>query len=94
MNRMITAAGETAATIQDVIDSLQKAISDGHAKPDDIFVTSKDPEGNGFVAFIAEDIHYLGRVGIVEQRNRYSIDSGCEDNAAVVMAMFEIDPVF
>jgi hypothetical protein len=91
---MITAAGETAATIQDVIDSLQKAISDGHAKPDDIFVTSKDPEGNGFVAFIAEDIHYLGRVGIVEQRNRYSIDSGCEDNAAVVMAMFEIDPVF
>lgn len=94
MNRMKTADGESAATVAEVIASLQQAIDDGHAKPDDIFVTSKDPEGNGFVAFIADDIHYAGRVGIVEQRGRYSIDGGCEDNAAVVMAMFEIDPEF
>jgi hypothetical protein len=91
---MKTFQGETAATVAEVIRALQLGIDDGRYMPDDILITSKDPEGNGFVAFIDEDVRVARRVGIVEERGRYSIDSGCEDNALLTMAMFEIDPEY
>jgi hypothetical protein len=87
---MQTVNGETAATIAQVIDSLQLGIRDGRYQPDDILITSKDPEGNGFVAFVEQEFRSAERAGVEESGRRYRI--GGEDNAVLVMAMFEIDP--
>ena len=65
MSALTTAAGETAATVQEVIDALSLGIQENRWAPGDVFVTSSDPEGNSFVAFIKEDIE--GGLSAVER---------------------------
>lgn len=91
---MQTFQGETAATVAEIIKALQLGIDDGRYMPDDILVTSKDPEGNGFVAFIEQDFLSAERIGVSESRGRYQSGGDAKDNAVLVMAMFEIDPEF
>lgn len=91
-----TVEGEQALSVQNLINALQRGIAVGKWQPTDTFVVSRDPEGNGYLALVADDVlegYSRARIEGAGIRHRL-ISATREPDAVVFMSMFEIDAEF
>lgn len=86
------------ATVQEVVATLDHLLATGKIPGNAIFLTSKDPEGNGFVGYEAQDAMDTAVAGsIVPERLGFRLVEGRAETpgtAVLMMPTFEVDPEF
>lgn len=90
------------ATVAEVTSTLIHLIKEGQITGDEIFLTSRDPEGNGYVGYEPQDVMDAGIAGnIVPERLGFRVIFADVDaakdrpgTAVILMPTFEVDPEF